>query len=419
LSFYEQLNLSVMPTTTAPENDAASRWEYVSVTDYHVPAEPVTHTAQKGLSVFRHLFQRSKTDLESPLKTEDELRMLPPCLLERIAPAPDWNEAAAALAVMLDNWMNQKPPDPAVIILVGSPCGGHTDILKAWVERQDWRMLQPPSSEQILGRDNTWLSRQNPHEGGWVFPALEKAWLRHPAGLDLVRRFLDDAYAGHLGRGIIGCDSWAWAFLNHIRHVQPSIVLTQQAFDQTRLEEHFQKTADSMEKQQLVFRQSDNGHYVLPPPDAGDISGKKSNFLQLLAAYSRGNFGVAQAVWRAALQTDPDKLMAEKNEMKDEPTLSRTIWVTPWNQLKHPSPASDAGFDEAIVLHTLLLHGGLSPALLQQLVPFSSNRIMEIVFRLEASGVIARHGAIRRVLPRGYPAVRQLLHLNSCLLDQL
>jgi hypothetical protein len=401
----------------AEKNEAPFFWEYVSITDYHVPAEPVTHTARKGLSIFRHLFQRTQTEIESPLKTEEELRILPPYLMERIAPVPDWKKAADAFATVLENWMKQDPPDPPVIILVGPPYGGHVDILKAWAEAQDWPILKPPSREQILDCDESWLSVQDKDRGGWVFPVLEKAWLRHLAGLNLVRRFLNHAYAGHFGRGIIGCDSWAWAFLNHVHHIRLPIVLVQQAFDQTRLGEHFQKLAKPMGNRQLLFRQSDNGNYVLPPPDTCNTPGKNSNFLQLLAAYSRGNFGVAQTLWRDALQTEPDKVMAKKNE--EDKTSCRTIWVTPWDQLKLLSLTPAGGIDEAIILHSLLLHGGLSTGLLKQLVPLSSNQIMEIIFRLEASGVIIRDHSIRHVSARGYPVARQLLHLKSCLLDSL
>ncbi len=418
MSFSNPLKKSInTPTTAAVENEAPPLWEYITIADYKLPAEPVTHTARKGLSVFRHLLQRNKTETESPLKTEAELSRLPAYLLERIAPSPPWNDAAAALCVELDHWLSLEVPDPPVVVLVGPPHSGHTDILRAWAEQLKWPILKPPSAKQILTCDESWLTRQNDHSGFWVFPVLEKAWLRHSEGLNLTRRFLDNAYAGKLGRGVIGCDSWAWAFLRHVWQGSLPVVLTLQSRDQNRLAAHFQKPADYAGKQQILFRQSDNGHYVLPLPETTDISGKKSHFLQLSAAYSRGIFGVAQAIWRAGLRTEPDKTMEDKNETEDEKIPHQTLWITPWNQLKHPSLPDGTGDDEAIILHTLLLHNGLPVELLQQLVPLSSNQVLEILFRLEASGIVIQQNDDWRISPRGYPAARQLLQMNSYMLD--
>jgi hypothetical protein len=47
-------------------------------------------------------------------------------------------------------------------------------------------------------------------------PNLEKCYLRHPSGLNTVRHFFTELRSGGLGRGIIGCDSWAWFYLKHV-----------------------------------------------------------------------------------------------------------------------------------------------------------------------------------------------------------
>ena len=83
----------------------------------------------------------------------------------------------------------------------------------------------------------------------WVFPCLERAYLRHPEGLTMVRRFLANAYAGNLGRGIIGCDSWAWAFLRHVWRGRVPVTVTLQAFDETRLARHFRQAGRCFRRQ--------------------------------------------------------------------------------------------------------------------------------------------------------------------------
>lgn len=407
-----------MTSTSPAEKEASPLWKYVSIADYNLPAAPVTHTIGKGLTIFRHLFRRDETGSDSPLKTEDELRTLPHWQLERIAPAPDWRGAAEALDIKLEDWLGQEKPDQPVIVLVGPPHSGHTGILTAWAGQHSWRLLSPPSAEQVLAGDDGWLSDQRGDGSPWVFPVLERVYLRHAAGLSLMRCFLDRAYSGNLGRGIIGCDSWTWAFLRHLWCGRHPITLTIQAFDQARLAIHFQRLANASNGRQLLFRQSDNGRYVLPPPDTDEVSGETSKFLQLLAAYSRGIFGVAWAFWRASLRTEPDGMMAEEDETGKRKIPYQIVWATPWDQLNSPSLPSGAGRDESFVMHALLLHNGLPLQLLQQLLSLSPTQVMETIFRLEEAGLVARDDTVWQVTPQGYPAVRQFLQTNGYLVDQ-
>ena len=190
------------------------------------------------------------------------------------------------------------------------------------------------------------------------------------------------------------------------------------SFDHARLAHHFQQLADASIDRQILFRQTDNGDYVLPPPDTGEVSGETSNFLQLLAAHSRGVFGIAWAVWRASLRTEPDEKMAVEDDTGKPKIPHQTIWVTPWNELNLLSLPSGAGRDEAFMLHTLLLHNGLSLELLQNLLPLSPSQVMETIFRLEEARLVAQNDTLWQVSPQGYPAVRQFLKTNGYLVDQ-
>ena len=169
----------------------------------------------------------------------------------------------------------------------------------------------------------------------------------------------------------------------------------------------------------MRFLQSDDGRDVLPPPDAGEASGETNNFLQLLAAHSRGICGVARAIWRTNLQSEPDEKLPEKGDGAACNIANQTVWVTPWQQIAHPCLPSAAGRDEAFVLHTLLLHNGLPLELMQQVLPLSPGQIMGTLIRLEESGLAAQDEAAWQVTPQGYPAVRQFLQGGDYLVDQL
>ena len=407
-----------MTSNSATEKKASPLWEYVPIADYHVPAAPVTHSARERLAFFRRLFRHGGPEKDTPVKTEDELQVLPLWQLDCITPAPELRGAVEALNIELKDWLGQEKPDQPIIVLVGPPYSSHNEICTTWAERQNWRLLSPPSPDQVLAHDDSWLSDQRGDCSPWVLPALERAYLRHATGLSLIRCFLDRACSGNLGRGIVGCDSWAWAFLYHLWRGRRPITLTLQAFDHARLAHHFQQLADASSDRQILFRQTDNGHYVLPPPDTGEVSGETSNFLQLLAAHSRGIFGIAWAVWRASLRTEPDEKMAVEDDTGKPKIPHQTIWVTPWNELNLLSLPSGAGRDEAFMLHTLLLHNGLSLELLQNLLPLSPSQVMETIFRLEEARLVAQNDTLWQVSPQGYPAVRQFLKTNGYLVDQ-
>lgn len=407
-----------MPTSEN-EKEAAPLWDYVPFAEYKLPAAPVTHSVRERLAFFRRLFGRSEKEREPPLEATENIQPLPDWQLECIAPAPEWHDPVVALDGELKDWLVQEKPGSPFIVMVGPPHNGHCEILTSWAQRHQWPVLSPPSATQILAGDDTWLSKQIGDGTPFVFPCLERAYLRHPDGLSLVRHFLANAYAGSMGRGIIGCDSWAWAFLRHVWCGRVPVTLVLQAFDETRLARYLRKLADASGDRPLRFLQSDSGSDVLPPPDKEETSGETSNFLQLLAAHSRGIGGIARTIWRANLQSEPDKQLTLKGDNAVCKIAKQTVWVTPWIQIAHPCLPSSAGRDEAFILHTLLLHNGLPLELMQRLLPLSPSQIMETLIRLEENGLTAQDEAGWRVTPQGYPAIRQFLQAGDYLVDQI
>ena len=400
-------------------------WEYVSASDYRLPVASVTHDLKTKLIAIKRVLWRGDSEPKRHFHAKEELQALPQCQLENVAPAPKWDELATAMDVKLADWLAWEKPDNPVIAMVGAPYGGHADILTTWANRHKWTILTPPSSEQILAGNTDWLSGQLDGGGPWIFPALERAYLRHAEGLSLARDFLTRAFHGDLGRGIIGCDSWAWAYLRHVWRGREPIALTFQAFDKDRLARRFQKLADSSGNGAFVFYQSDDGRHVLPPLDGGEDSDQTSDFMELLAVHSRGLFGVAQLIWRDSLRTEPDGRMAEikekeikEKEIKKLTIPDQTLWVVPWKQIAFPELPFGAGYEEAFVLHSLLLHNGLPLESLKKTLPLSSDQVMETLSRLEGNRLLIRENAIWKVAAQGYPAVRQFLLDQGYLTDQ-
>ena len=405
-----------MPTSEK-EKEAPLLWDYVPIAEYKPPAAPVAQSVKERLTFFRRLLGRGEKEQEPPLEGTENIQALPDWQLDCIAPAPEWHDPAEALDVELKDWLVQEKPVSPVVVMVGPPHNGHCETLTTWAQRQQWPIVSPPTATQILAGDETWPPKQIGDGTPWVFPCLERAYLRHPEGLTLVRRFLANAYAGNLGRGIIGCDSWAWSFLRHVWRGRVPVTVTLQAFDETRLVRHFRKLADASGDRPLRFLQSDDGRNVLPPTDAEETPGETSNFLQLLAAHSRGICGIAHAIWHANLQSELNEKLGGKGDDAACRIANQTVWVTPWSQIVHPCLPSGAGRDEAFVLHTLLLHNGLPIELMERLLHLSPDQIMGTLIHLEESGLVALDETAWQVTPQGYPAVRQFLQAGDYLID--
>ncbi len=408
---------------TSPENTKHPRllWEIVPSEDYHLPLAPVTHNVRNRITAIRRLFRSHKHETTSPFTAKDTLRPLSQCQIDHIAPSQHGYTPARILEKGLGEWPGQENPGQPVRVMIGPPESGHPQMLRAWAEKHGWQLLRPPSAEQILAGDDIMLSRQIAPGRPWVFPTLERAYMRHPEGLSLIRRFLNAAFAGTLGRGIIGCNSWAWAYLRHVWRGRVPAPFCLQACDAGTLAEHFQRLADPSGNRQILFRQSDNGLPVLPPLNPGPLSSETSNFLHFLAPRCRGIFGIARAVWRTSLRTEPEAKIAE-NEAKDETgapgTFHQTVWVIPWSQLSLPELSSTAGRDEAFVLHALLLHDGVDSQFLPAVLPLSTGQIQETLSRLHERGLVAPRTNLWQVTALGYPAVRRFLHARGYLVDQ-
>ncbi len=406
-----------MATPSQTDQEAPPLWQYVPIADYRVPAATVENKVKTGLSaLWRHLWPTPAQPQTSPLKTEDELRLVPKAQIERIVPAPDWQPAAAALDDTLAGWLDTEQSARACIFVISPPHGGNSDILTAWAGNRGWRVVSPPSPEQILARDPVWLADWSRDQSFWVLPNLERCYLRHARGLDLARHLLDHACAGSLGRGVIGCDSWAWAFLRKAWNGPEPPLLALQSFDPQGLACWFQSFIAGSGMDHLVFRQADNGKYVLPPPESavGDESVETSDFLRILAEHSRGIPGIAHAIWRASLRTAPDETLSEATTNADQDRRG-TVWVAPWRQIRQTAPGLLR--EHAAPLHTLLLHAGLIGSVLNQLLPLATISVEATLACLEAAGLVMRRESEWLISPAGYPAIRQFLRDDGYLTD--
>jgi hypothetical protein len=416
-------------TTDASQN----LWRFIHLDQYNRPSETSRETMRKGISgLWLRLGWGSKA--EESVFAEKELSQVPQELVDKAAPDPDWSAPLTAMTAVLDSWLDVKVPEFSNQIFVGPPYHGTPEILTAWAQARGWRLVSAPSPEMILTGGQDWLTQFEEDNEPLVLPHLEQCYLRHYDGLTLLRRLLDHIIS-QSRRWLVGCDSWAWAYLSKALKVDtvfptPFIL---EAFDHERLKIWFQQLAAASGESNFVFRQLDSGKYVLPPAAGDEVSGDRSQgsdaessgFLKNVAAYSRGIPGIARAVWRRSFAFVDT--MEEDGEERDKeaPTAgddnsAYPILVKPWSQLNLPGfPGQQVSIGLLMVLHTLLIHGGLWRRILPQLFPLSPMEIFEYLYLLEASGLVESDQGFWRVTPAGYPAVRQALQSEGYLTDAI
>ncbi len=409
---------------SAAEQDLPPLWHYLRVDRYAVPPEPAREAVRKGLrSLWRSL--RGRRGAKEAIFAEEKLGSIPGEVLDRVAPAPRWEDALGGVTEVLSDWLDTWQPESAVRVFVGPPYGGVPEILSGWGRAREWRLVEPPDAAQILSGGDLWLAEQleGNREIPLVFPRLERCYLRHFDGLTLLRRLLDRLLAQGR-RCLLGCDTWAWAFLGRTLQID-SIFPTPfilEAFGQERLSRWFQELARDSGRQELLFREPDRGKFILPPPGDGAAAEQgaevDTKFLQELAARSRGIPGVAWAIWRHSLRSGQEEGNQQKAPEEPNGSGRRTIWVRPWSRLQLPAvPERQDRTRLLFVLHALLLHQGLPAQVLPEMVPLAPTEIVETLHLLKAAGLVQAEEGFWRVTPLGYPAVRTYLRSEGFLID--
>ncbi|MEE4376502.1 MAG: hypothetical protein V2J55_03190 [Candidatus Competibacteraceae bacterium] len=423
------------PHTDSAEAEQKPLWRYVPLQQFARPKPSVGETARKG---FLGLFWRFRrySDPDEDALIQGELQRLPETLRDQVTPAPDWTILHTALDDAFHKWLKAdrlKADTTAdrLSVLIAMPGSGQSEALSHWALSHEVLVLDPPAPEQLLAGADCWLDNlpQDPAIP-LVVPTLDHFYLRHIEGLQLIRQLLY-WLANWPGRCLLGCSSWAWAYLSKALRVDTLLtnVWTLDALDSERLQIWFSQLAKRHDKKPVNFRQTDNGFFIIPPPslDEHNTDGKSdaeikkelwgdwklSNFLIDLAAYSRGNPAVAWAIWRHSL----GQLSEDETEKHDLHDAAETIWVKPWQDLRLPSLPHSAGQSELFVLHTLLLHDGMTALLLSQLLPLSPFEIQRVLTSLGRFGIVEKIQERWQINPLAYHSVRETLDSEGFLVD--
>ncbi len=396
---------------TAEKGGDAEPLAFVPVGHYELPTMPTVHALRRYAALLR---QKLGSDDDGPVLSDERLRRATPERLDDIVGPPAHASLLDELDRTLSHWCADT--DPATWLqLIVLPPGDRHGVVDAWAHRHGHRVLSVPSRSQLLTGKSEGLP-QLQGSGVLVIPRLERWFVRHRGGLQALRMLL--VAIGPLQRHcVIGCNSWAWAYLSRalaVDRVLPA-ALTFEAFDADRLRPWFKHLASDSGGSVTTFRLAENGKDVLA--ENGDGDGTDS-YLKRLAARSFGIPWVAWHLWRQSLRTelDTDEVSDKVADNIQRATNGdeNTLWVTPFQELTLPQQHLD---DALLVLHALLLHGELTGAELRAVLPNVGE--VDTLPALMHAGFVACDGDDFHVRPSAYPRARTALASAGYPLDRL
>lgn len=384
--------------------------------DYDSPQLPAADALQATVTRMRALF---KGPDDKPFIGDDRLQLSTKKMLDDIVSPPACAPLLDELNATLVDWIDEPAPLSWLKTIVLPP-GDEGGVIGTWANQEGHQILMPPQREALISNESYKLPELE-GEGVLVIPQLERWFLRHRNGLAIVRALLGtlDGLQRHC---VIGCNNWAWSFLN--KAVGANMVLpdalTFQPFDAKRLHHWFSQLSAGSGREDLLFRLTRSGEDVMALDDNGEL---KHDFFTQLAARSRGIPWVAWRLWRRSLRSgteDPDEIESAEKFAEDEPQSEstakngkqnlineQTLWVAALDDFSLPSKSDETAL---LVLHALLIHGSLTTQELRQVLPLVGES--NVLSALVSAGMIERQGGQNGengqvcCFAAAYPAIR-------------
>ena len=392
----------------AADEAAKPLWRFEPLTEFRAPPASVSELARTGL---RGLLQRFRD--QTPPDPEDEDRALLAFgsdELEKLVPVPPLDQIVEALSASLPEWP-EGAASPKLCVVVEPPPGPSLDLVAMLARARRIPVLEPPAPDALLeGSEPVLRALERRADEPLAIPHLERWFLRHPHALGTLRDVLA-ALALRRAGTLVSCGSWAWAWLRAA--LQAGTLLPEPLVLAALDAEALASWLGSTTAGRVVCREPD-GKWLLRS-EGGDIPGESSNFLRDLAAEARGNPVVARALWTAALRRPPEGAF----DGVDLPGGVTRLAAVPWARLVRPSLERPARFEEVAVLHSLLLHGGLSLDVLDRVLPFDRPALSRCLAGLAAIRLVEAGTDEWRVTTSGYPAVRRELAATGIPADDL
>lgn len=362
--------------------------------EYDWPSMPTEEAIHRVWERAKAVFRREKAD---PFVADDQLERTTLEMLDEVAAPPACGPVVDEIARAVCEWQPDSSAGHLKVIVV-PPCDENS-VLATFADRYGHPVLSPPARAALLARP----AAPVPVLDGdtlLVVPQLERWFLRHRNGLGAVRALLAALYES--GRPtLIGCNSWAWAFLSKAVDVDQLLPapVTFQPFDAERLREWFSDLSMASATQEIAFRFPGSGQDVFSVDGAAD----SETYFRTLAAHSLGIPWVAWHQWRLSLFRGREASLSDGGATVDDAAgdSGETLYVGDFDRVilpgMHPQTA-------LLVLQALLIHGPMTLDEIRAAVPLVAQP--NIVPSLAATGFVEWNDGAVQCRAAAYPSVR-------------
>ena len=385
---------------------------FIPLEDYTEPPMPTEEYIRRMLGRLQAILVRKKP---KPFIADDKLKRATMDMLEEVVAPPACGPLLEELDRTVAAWANEEPRASLIKVVVLPPCDENA-VVRTWGESAGHQVLAPPSRDTLISVPSMPLPNLE-GDGILVVPRLEEWFVRHRNGLHPVRALLA-ALDTSKRQVVIGCNSWAWAFLAKAVAADQLLpdAVTFEAFDEMRLHLWFAELAKADSTSSVMFRRSSSGADVLELASDGT---PKDEFLRSLAGRSLGIPWVAWHMWRRSLRSDEEHTPAADaaamvSSDEDEQSSEQTLWVAALEEFVLPGANEQAIL---LVLQALLIHGSMTEAHLRLVLPIVGEFINLPV--LVKAGFVARDGDRFACRPAAYPAIRSGLETAGLPLDRM
>ena len=394
----------------AAESTSADLRPFQPIGEYKWPPLPAEESMRLYFKRVTRIFRK---DTDKPFIESEKLEEALAEILNDVVAPPACGPLIEELELTVGKWASDASDPVRVKLVILPPCD-RNGVVEAWAEEHGHELVNPPERTELLGADDVELPDFSGEGKLLVIPKLEKYFLRHARGMGTIRRLLNAVTSGRR-QCLIGCDSFAWAYLSAALGADMALPkgLSFQPFDEMRLHQWFSKLDDDASTQGIEFRLSKSGESILETDENGK---PKSDYLKRLASRSLGVPWIAWHLWRRSLRAGREEGHDEGDETGEAaPTADRsTLWVVDSDEFSLPK---EQRHDSLMVLHALLIHGALTVDELAQVLPLVGESF--VVAALARGGFVALDDGLVRCRPSAYPSVRSELMSSGFPVDQL
>lgn len=166
---------------------AETIWRYGPATEYEAPQPTSITVAGSGINALCRRFW-SRDEESATVEARTMFTSLSESVLAEILPDQSWFAATAGISTVLDPWLCELSPHSLCRAVIGPAGSGAREAVKGWGEQNCARQIASPPRDRLFEPQPDWWQAADPDSGGLlVIPELERLYLRHHDGLDLVR----------------------------------------------------------------------------------------------------------------------------------------------------------------------------------------------------------------------------------------